>query len=49
MKDKSGEFPLRLVLHKGDEGQIRRVPVRLVLQKLDERQIRRFLIEISPS
>jgi 16S rRNA U516 pseudouridylate synthase RsuA-like enzyme len=25
MKDKSGEFALRLVLHKGDERQIRRV------------------------
>jgi hypothetical protein len=25
MKDKSGEFLMRLVLHKRDEGQIRRV------------------------
>jgi hypothetical protein len=26
MKDKSGEFPVRLVLHKRDERQIRRIP-----------------------
>jgi hypothetical protein len=33
MKDKSGEFPVRLVLHKVDEGQIRRFPVKFVLHK----------------
>jgi hypothetical protein len=33
MKDKSREFPMRLVLHKHDERQIRRNPLRLVLHK----------------
>jgi hypothetical protein len=26
MKDKTGKFPVRLVLHKGDERQNRKVP-----------------------
>jgi hypothetical protein len=29
MKDKSGEFSLRLDLHKRDERQIRRIPIEI--------------------
>jgi hypothetical protein len=49
MKDKSGEFSLRLVLHNVMKDKSEEFPVRLVLHRHDERQIRRIPSEISPS
>jgi hypothetical protein len=49
MKDKSGEFPMRLSLISVMKDKSGEFPVILVLHKPDERQIRRIPNEISPS